>query len=207
MTPSLGGTADLLLNTRGSAQLAMDVIDQPERIRAAVEAIHLAWREGFARLWDTTSAAGAGGINWVGLWSEQPYHVLECDFNYLIGPRPFQELFLPEIARQAAAAGRSIFHLDGPGAAKHCDALLDTPEISAIQYVTGAGNSALAKLEMLKRIQRRGRPLQVTVHDAGEALTLSRALDPAGLCLLLELDLDAPSLDAFYRELSRPFIP
>jgi hypothetical protein len=205
MTPSLGGTADLLLNTRGSAHLSLDVIDQPERIRSAVKAIHRAWRIGFEKIWDTTTAAGAGAINWAGLWSDRPYHVLECDFNYLIGPHPFQQLFLPEIARQAAAVGRSLFHLDGPGAAKHCDALLDTGEITAIQYVTGAGNSALAKLEMLKRIQRRGRPLQVTVADAREAIELSRVLDPSGLCLLIEVDLDPDGMDAFYRELTQPF--
>ncbi len=205
MNPSLGGTGDVLLNTRGSDKLSMDLVDQPEKISASVEAIFQAWQIGFEKIWQTTTAVGAGAINWVGLWSDQPYHVLECDFNYMIGPRPFQSLFLPEIARQAAAAERSIFHLDGPGAARHCNALLDTPEITAIQYVTGAGNSALTKLEMLKRIQGRRRPLQVTVHDLGEALELARQLDPRGLCLLIEVDATPDVLDAFYAELCAMF--
>ena len=30
-------------------------------------------------------------------------------------------------------------HLDGPGATRHIDALLEVPELTAIQYVIGAG--------------------------------------------------------------------
>ena len=149
--------------------------------------------------------SGVGAINWAGLWSHQPYHVLECDFNYLIGPRPFRKFFLPEITRQAAAVGRSIFHLDGPGAARHIQSLLDTPEITAIQYVTGAGNSALTHLEMLKTIQKHGRPLQVTV-PVQEVVELSRALDPSGLCLLVEGDLGSEGMQSLYNEFSRYYL-
>jgi hypothetical protein len=204
MTPSLGGTADLLLNTRGSGPLCLDVLDQPEKISAAVEAIYLAWQKGYARIWGTPLSLGVGTINFVGLWSDQPYFVGECDFNYLIGPRPFQELFLPDIARQARAVGRSIFHLDGPGAAKHFQALLDTPEINAIQYVTGAGKSALAQLKMLQIIQRQRRPLQVVV-PAREAVELSRRLEPQGLCLIIEEFDSLAELQAVYAEICRPY--
>lgn len=204
MTPSLGGTADVLLNTRGADQLCTDLIDQPEKVAAAVEKIYSTWKKGYAGIWGGYLGLGVGAINWVGLWSDQPYHVLECDFNYMIGPRPFQNLFLPEIARQAAAVGRSIFHLDGPGAAKHYQALLDTPEITAIQYVTGAGNSALTHLAMLKNIQAHHRPLQVTV-PIHEVLALARELDPAGLCLLVEGDLGPQGNEDLYAELCRMY--
>ena len=114
MTPNLGATADLLLNTRGADLLCMDLIGQPEKIGPAVEKIHDAWRPAYQAIWEILMDLGVGAINFVGLWSDQPYHVLECDFNYMIGPRPFRSHFLPEITRQAAAVGRSIFHVDGP---------------------------------------------------------------------------------------------
>lgn len=204
MLPSLGGLADVLLNLRGAGPLCLDVADRPEKVSAAIEALYPAWRQGTMRLWDTTARFGAGAINWVGLWSNQAYHVLECDFNAMISPRAFQELFLPDITRQAAEVGRSVFHLDGPDAARHYKVLLATPQITAIQYVTGAGNSVLPKIEMLKAIQAAGRPLQVTVA-AEEAVVLSRQLDPAGLCLLIEHDLDPAGLDALYTEICAPF--
>ena len=204
MTPSLGGTADVLLNMRGADQLCVDLVDQPEKIESAVESIFTTWRQAYQAVWEVSMGRGVGTINWVGLWSDQPYHVLECDFNYMIGPRPFRKLFLPEITRQAAAVGRSIFHLDGPGAARHFQSLLDTPEITAIQYVTGAGNSALTHLDMLKTIQKQGRPLQVTV-PVQEAVALSRELDPAGLCLLVEGDLGPAGMESVCREICKPF--
>ena len=202
MTPSLGGSSDVLLNMRGADNLCMDLADQPEKIQAAVDKIYSAWRIGFEKVWGAYLAQNAGVINWVGLWSEIPYHVLECDFNYMIGPQPFQQLFLPEIVCQAASVGRSMFHLDGPGAARHIDALLEADEISAVQYVTGAGNSALTRLAMLKKIQKVGKPLQVTV-PAEEVIELSRQLDPAGLCLLVEHSLNAGDLQKLYEELCR----
>lgn len=206
MTPSLGGTADVLLNFRGAEQLCMDIVDQPEEIAKAVEAIYPIWHKGFERIWGEPLAMGVGTINWVGLWSNRPYHVLECDFNFLIGSQAFQGLFLPDLARQARDVGRGIFHLDGPGAAKHYLALLDKPEITAIQYTTGAGNSVLTHLEMLRQIQERGRPLQVNV-PAKEAVELSRKLDPTGLCLCVEVggDLDPHGLDNLYRDICKPF--
>ncbi len=204
MTPNLGATADLLLNTRGADLLCMDLIDQPEKIGPAVEKIHDAWRQAYQAIWEILMGFGVGTINFVGLWSDQPYHVLECDFNYMIGPRPFRTHFLPEITRQAAAVGRSIFHVDGPGAARHIQALLDTPEITAIQYVTGAGNSALTHLDMLKAIQKRGFPLQVTVTGQ-EAVALSRKLDPSGLCLSVEGDLGPDDMDVLYAKVCRYF--
>ena len=196
----------MLLNARGAEQLCMDMVDQPEAIAKAVEAIYPTWRKGFERIWGETLAMGVGTINWVGLWSDRPYHILECDFNYMIGPQAFQSLFLPDLARQARDVGRSIFHVDGPGAAKHYPALLDTPEITAIQYTTGAGNSVLPHLEMLRQIQKRGRPLQVQV-PAIEAVELSRKLDPTDLCLCVEVggDLDLYGLGNLYRDICKPF--
>jgi len=43
--PALGGSADVLLNLRGAAQLALDVLEQPERITDALDKIYSAWRQ------------------------------------------------------------------------------------------------------------------------------------------------------------------
>lgn len=185
-TPSLGGGADVMLNMRGSAKLCLDLIDQRSQFQPAMDAIYHSWHRAFSLLWDSAARYNAGLVHWLTLWSNQPYYVAECDFNYLISPRDFQELFLPDIVRRAKTVGRAIFHLDGPGAARHIDALLDEPAITAIQYVTGAGNSGFKKLEMLKRIQTRGKPLQVTLYDPEEVVALARELQPKGLAFLID---------------------
>lgn len=201
-TPTLGGGADVLLNMRGSSKLCLDLVDQREKFTPAMDAIHLAWHKAFQLMWDTVSNRGSGLIHWLTLWSDVPYYVPECDFNYMISPRDFQELLLPDIVRRCKTVGRAIFHLDGPGATRHIDALLDEPSITAIQYVTGAGNSGFKKLDMLKKIQARKKPLQVTLYDPAEVVPLARELKPQGLAFLI--DFASPDqMMQVYRELQQ----
>jgi hypothetical protein len=198
-TPSLGGSADVLLNMRGPDALCLDLLDQRNTVRAAIDTIYLAWRESFQLIWDTVCSREidnhppTGLINWVGLWSNQPYHVLECDFNYLIGPREFEDIFLPDIDRQARDVGRGIFHLDGPGATRHIDALLELESLQAIQYVAGAGHRARSFLPMLRKIQKKGKALQIAC-DRDEVLELAHELKPAGLAFLTVFDREGEML-------------
>jgi hypothetical protein len=180
-TPDLGGSADVLLNLRGSGPLCIDVLEKPDVVGEAADAIYPSWRRGFTECYRVALSEGAGLIHWIGLWSDEPYMIPACDFNYLIGPEPFERIFLPDIARQAATAGRAVFHLDGPGATRHIDALLDIPEMKAVQYVPGAGTpSALPWIEMLRKIQSTGRSLVVCCPPT-EVLRLTELLRPEGL--------------------------
>jgi hypothetical protein len=117
----------------------------------------------------------------------------------MIGRGPFERLFLPDIARQAAAVKRAVYHLDGPGCTRHLDALLSLPELDAIQYTPGVENpSALPWIEMFRKIQASGKSLLV-ICPAGEVLALCDALSPQGLGLLVETPLSPPELDELYR--------
>lgn len=198
-TPSLGGSADVLLNFRGPDRLCLDLGDRPDNILAAVDGIYSAWREMYQLIWDTLCASPhSPTINWVGMWSDCPYHVLECDFNSLIGPRDFQRFFLTDIDRQARAVGRGIFHLDGPGAARHIDALLELDSLQAIQYVAGAGNHAFKYLPMLRNIQAKGKALQIAC-DSDEVLALARELEPAGLAFLTGFEHESDMAEVYNR--------
>lgn len=204
-TPDLGGSADVLLNLRGSGPLCMDVVMRPDTIRSAVDAIYASWRRAFVSLYDNALEFGSGLVHWLALWSNRPYTVPACDFNALIGPDHFQSLFLPEIARQAEAVGRAIFHLDGPDAARHIDALLDVPQIQAIQFTPGAGSpSALAWLDMLRKIQAKGRSLLI-FSPADEVLELAESLSPEGLAIFIEQPPAADDLDALFAQFCQRF--
>lgn len=182
-TPDLGGSADVLLNLRGSTELCTDVIEQPQKIVQAIDALYHSWRQTYIQLYEQTLPRGAGVVHWHQLWSNQPYMIPACDFNYMIGPEDFNQLLLPDIARQAGTAGRAIFHLDGAGAARHIDALLELPELDAIQYTPGAGTpSALAWLDMFKLIQSKKKSVLIFA-PAEEVPELCRQLKPEGLAI------------------------
>jgi hypothetical protein len=192
--PDLGGSADLLLNLRGSGGLCTDAIEQPKRIIESIDAIYPLWRRSFSLLYDTVTRHRAGLFSWLHLWSDVPYVVPACDFNYMIGPETFRDICLPDIARQAAAAGRAVFHLDGPGAARHIESLLELPQLQAIQFTPGEGTpSVLPWLKMLRRIQQAGKsflifcPIDQLKHlidevpPEGMAVTVTGARSPQHL--------------------------
>jgi hypothetical protein len=205
-TPDLGGAADVLLNLRGSSELCLDAMTQPERIADAVNRLYPAWHKAFTALYSrAVERHGAGLVHWLGLWSDRPYVIPACDFNFLIGPAEFETLFLPDIARQCETAGRAVFHLDGPGAARHIDALLDVPGLDAIQFTPGAGTpSALAWVELFRKVQARGRSL-VVITPAAEVLALCEALAPEGLALIVDDPAGPEELDALFGEFRHLF--
>ncbi|MBN1992438.1 MAG: hypothetical protein JW953_07010 [Anaerolineae bacterium] len=204
-TPDLGGSADVLLNLRGSGPLSLDMIDQPGRVQTALESIYPAWHRAFTALYQNTVGREAGVIHWVQLWSNQPYVVPACDFNALVSPQHFRELFLPDIARQAATMGRAVFHLDGPGATRHIDALLELSTLQAIQFTPGAGtSSALAWVEMFHKIQQQGRSVLV-ICPANEVLALGAALHPKGLAIWVDSALTPVELDDLFGQFCRQY--
>ena len=205
-SPNLGGSADILLALRGATRLSLDVIDQPERIKQAVLSIYPAWWQAFQDLIRIPAEKGAELIHWLYLWSSRPYVVSECDYCYMIGRKQFESLFLPDIARQAAAVKRAVYHLDGPGCARHIDALLSLPELDAIQFTPGVENpSALPWLGMFSKIQSKGKSLLV-ICPAEEVLALCDQLSPEGLGVLIETPLSPHELDDLYAQFSRKYI-
>ncbi|MAE63980.1 MAG: hypothetical protein CMJ18_06870 [Phycisphaeraceae bacterium] len=184
--PDLGGAADPLLNMRGPESLCMDALEQPERIRAALDDAYEAWRRAIARCYEIVLSHGAGLVHWLMVWSDRPYILPTCDVNFMLGPEAFRDIFLPDLARQAQTVERTLYHLDGPGAARHIDALLEVPAITAIQFTPGAGTpSALEWTGMFRRIQAAGRPL-VIVCPVDEVLPICERLEPQGLALIVD---------------------
>ena len=98
----------------------------------------------------------------------------------------FDEYFLPFIAEQTEMVERTIYHLDGPGAVRHLDSLLDLPHLDGIQWVPGAGAApAVEWIPLLKRIQEAGKLVYVYC-DKSHVQKLLSELKPEGLMLVAE---------------------
>lgn len=182
--PDMSGALDALANLRGPGRLCMDLFDHRVQVKQAATQVMDAWEHMFSALHNTVLTEGAGVIQWLGCWSNAPYTVATCDFNALIGCEDFTDVCMPSLREQARQAGRLIFHLDGPAAARHADVLAADDAITAIQYVPGAGTpSALAKIDMLRSIQKAGKPVLIACLSA-EVEGLCDQLDPRGLALM-----------------------
>jgi len=204
-TPSPGGLADVLTNLRGATEICMDLLEQPDRIVNAMNEMHLAWHQAFCELYHRPLAKGAGLFHWHLVWSDVPYVVNECDLAFSIGPTEFRDICLPDIERTAQSVGRSIFHLDGVGSTRHLDALLEIPEIRAIQYTPGAGSpSAMAWLDMFHRVQDAGRSVLIFA-PAREVVPLFESLRPEGLAVLVDGPASVQELQQIQHQISSRF--
>lgn len=202
-TPDLAGAIDTLVNLRGPDQLCMDLFDHREAVTAAAMRVMDAWEQIFTRMMDTVLERGAGITQWLAPWSDRPFTIPTCDFTALIGPDDFKECCLPSLHRQAEIAGRLLFHLDGPQAARHAPTLAAQPWITAVQYTPGAGtSSALAKLDLFRSLQAAGKPVLV-ITPKEEVAQLARSLDPRATAILVEDKLTPAEADALADAVTR----
>lgn len=125
----------------------------------------------------------AGITQWVSCWADSPFTVPTCDFNALIGLEDFREVCMPSLTEQARRAGLCVFHLDGPEAVHHAQALAEDPDITAVQYTPGAStSSALSMLPMFGMFQQHRVSLFIEC-PLTEVKQLAQELDPRGVAI------------------------
>lgn len=179
----LGGISDILSHLRGPAQLCLDMLEHPDIIKQAAEWLADFWLQLYEEQYEIIRKYQDGTCGWLAVWAPGKSFPLQEDFSCMISPEMFRDFFLPHLERQTNFLDYSIYHLDGPGAIKHLDALLTLPHLHAIQWVPGAGAPPMREwIPLLKKIQesKRGLVLDITPEDV---VPLLSQLDKKGLCL------------------------
>ncbi|NSW89753.1 MAG: trimethylamine corrinoid protein 2 [Firmicutes bacterium] len=172
---------DALVSLRGPENLCLDLMDYPGRVKKATFEVFEVFKQVYNRLYNITLKNLPGSSNWMGVWHPEKWYPTSCDFICLISKGMFDEFVLPELLEEIYWLDASIFHLDGPGALKHLDALLDIPELKGIQWVYGAGQpSASHWIPVLKKIQDAGKLVHVSI-EPHELDILITELRPEGV--------------------------
>lgn len=154
----LGGVTDILAGMRHSDRLCIEMLEEPEEILRVRDGLLEIWKRAYSALADITQPVNGGTTGWLGAFSVHRTYPLQCDFCCMIGPEMFERFVLPELRELCRWLDRSVYHLDGPGAVKHLDALLGIRELNAIQWVQGAGQAPTIEwADLLKRILDAGK--------------------------------------------------
>ena len=135
--PNLQGGLDCLAALRGVEPLALDLALEPEKVVRALETVNACFTEVKNRLAEICDVARVGSVNRHLFYHRGQVGIPQCDFSCLIGEEMFRDLALPSIRFEAASFDESEYHLDGPGAIRHLDAVASIPEISVIQWQPG----------------------------------------------------------------------
>jgi len=179
----LGLGADALAAIGGSEQLCLDLLEEPDLVKARLAKLRIAWEKCYGTLFSLLPANN-GSCCWLPAWSPGKTYPLQNDFSYMISAEMFREFFLEDLAAHCAMLDHPIYHLDGVGAVKHLDAILEIPSLRAIQWTPGPGNPLCNGIPMLKKIQDAGKG--VFVYAAPNDLdALMESLSPKGIIVNL----------------------
>lgn len=184
--PDAGGNLDALAHMRGSENLLMDLLSEPEWVHASLETIQTAWESFMDECFEITknNNEGAGAIGWMNLWAGGKLCHIQSDFSVMISSELFDEFVKPELLAQAAWGVRSIYHVDGQEQIRHLDTILSIDSLDAIQWTSVAGQpSPVEFIPQLKRIQAAGKRLVVYPGTANEIQILLTELSSKGLLL------------------------
>jgi hypothetical protein len=185
----LGGAADILASAVGTEQLLLDVIERPEVVKEAVDHCHGLWMEAYEANCEYLAGRQDVTTPWWPILSRGRTYMTQCDFNAMISPKSFADLFADELGEIYRKLDQGCFHLDGIGTEVHVPALLAQPNLKCVQWVPETQGhtmtSALRHAKMLRQIQEAG--VGVTFNIAREEVEAAcRELDPRKLFLRVE---------------------
>ncbi len=177
---------DLAASLRDPQQFCIDIAMEPDQVKRLLARLE----ESFFRFYELQEELihGAGqrlATAWLPMVAEGRYYVPSNDFSCMISAPMFREFFVPELVMETEWLDRSVYHLDGPDALRHLDALLEMDALDGVQYVYGAGNEPASRwLHVYRRIQEAGKRIHVSV-TAADLDPFMQALDPEGVMMCL----------------------
>lgn len=173
---------DHLAALRDPERLALDMIENREWVARKLKSSYEEYRTAYDAFYHRLREAGMPITSWTPLIHEGRNYIPSNDFSALISKDMYDEVFLSGIVEECRFYERSIYHLDGPGALRHLDSLLDIEDLDAVQWVPGAGNEGFGRwIDVYKKIQGAKKSLQIHDLSLGELPLLFENLKPDGV--------------------------
>ncbi len=136
--PDLMENIDTLASLRGAQDTLYDLLDEPQAVEERIKEIDRIYFEYYDRFYDIIHDHEGGNAYTVfQIWGPGKTVKLQCDFSAMMSPDDFRAYIQPSLRQQAAKADCVLYHLDGPDAIKHMDALMEIEGIDALQWTSG----------------------------------------------------------------------
>ena len=167
--PDLMENVDVLASLRGAMNLLYDMAEEPELVKERVDQVTAVYYEYYNRFYELIQDGFGGNAYTVfQIWGPGKTVKLQCDLSAMMSPAGFRELVLESLKEQAGKADHVLYHLDGPDAVKHLDALLEVEGIDAVQWVSGdtGPDGTLEKWdEIYDKVIAAGKSLWIKVYS------------------------------------------
>ncbi|MCL2831886.1 MAG: hypothetical protein FWD78_01835 [Treponema sp.] len=159
--PGCSSNIDALAHLRGTEQLLMNLIDNPEKVKEDLKAVQKSWFEIVNDVYRIISKNYYGGsATWLGTYAKGFHSQLQSDISVMLSPDQFDDFVLEDLQLQSEILEYPCYHLDGQEQILHLDKLLSIKNLRLIQYTFCAGQPTPAEqIPVLKRIQKSGKLL------------------------------------------------
>lgn len=167
--PDNCGSYDALAQLRGSGELLIDFLDEPEGVKYAAGQLIEILKRSSKRFFDAVRENCLGGsvTSWMNTWSAGRQLQLQCDLSVMLSPAIYREFITPELTETAGWLDNAVYHLDGMEQIRHLDEILGVDGIQMIQWTQVAGQPPVTEfIPVLRRIQKAGKGLVLIIGKA-----------------------------------------
>ena len=168
------GIMDALAAIRGSEELLMDMLTDPEFVEEALQRLLPIYKETEEELFELVEENNQGSVlAWMHMWAPKRLAQLQCDLSVMISNEMFNRFVMPELEELSSWLDYPLYHFDGIEQIRHLDSLLSIDKLRAIQWVAVEGQpSPLEFIPVLQKIQKAGKGLvvQAKPHEVEKLL-------------------------------------
>ena len=166
--PTLVANLDALAAVRGIENLLADLAECPDKVRRALSQVcdaHTEVMRAYAVLLDFDTC---GCINLDGNYISGSIGRPQCDMSCMISPDMFKEFVIPALEREASDTDAFRYHLDGPDALKHLDALLEAEFVDIVGFGAGAKGEGQDFTWVDEKSAAKGKKVVKYIYDHNE---------------------------------------
>lgn len=139
--PDLMENVDVLASLRGAQYLLDDMIDdvleETNVILPRVQQVTDLYQQYYDAFYKYAEYEGGSAYTVFQIFGPGKTQKLQCDFSALLSPDYFRVFVLDSLKQATKTLDNVLYHLDGPEAIKHMDALMEVEGIDALQWTSG----------------------------------------------------------------------
>lgn len=177
--PDLVENIDILAALRGTEELLIDMIDEPEAVSQALDEIYETYFPCYDLLYDALKTSeGVSSFYCFCVIGRGKVAKVQCDFSAMISPEHYRKFVLPTMKKQVKRLNHSVYHLDGPDAVRHLPAIMEIEELDALQWTAGAGKpdgAAPCWYNIYDQVAAAGKCLWVQIYEGNVDNWINRA--------------------------------
>ena len=137
--PDLMEGLDVLAALRGTDKVLLDTVMRPELLESQLQAVNDIYLKVFDELYDIIREGDEMAFCYFSSWAPGKMTKLQSDISTMLSTEDFRRFVQPYIREQCQHIDYTLYHLDGVGAIRHLNALLEIDELDAIQWTPGVG--------------------------------------------------------------------